>query len=402
MSDILYTTLHIYEMNRILIIVVLSIIFAFSALADNWVASWACAPQEAGKNDLPHGDALSGSAVRQIIHMSLSGDSIRLKLSNQHSQDSLIIKSVYISNTDGGSDIDKSSVKWLTFNGKRNVSLPWNGTVVSDAIAYKTDPLQLLSITINYGNVPQVPTIHGGSRTTTYIISQEADENADFSSGKQEVHWYSIVGIDVYRNDSPKCIAILGNSITDGRGSTTDGQDRWTDVLAENLNGEIGVLNLGIGGNCVVNGGIGITGKSRFNRDILSQNGITHVIIFEGINDLGSIRASQETVDNLIKAYQSFIRKAHKHGLKIYGATITPMYGSDYYSEERDAYRRKVNDWIKNSGEFDGVFDIDSIVANPSDRRELNPEYQFDTLHPNATGYRAIGEYVANELKSML
>lgn len=389
-------------MKRILTFVTLIVIFTLSTSADNWVASWACAPQEARENDLPHGDELSGSAVRQVIHMSLSGDSIRLKLSNQHSQDSLIIKSVYIANTDGGADIDKSSVRWLTFNGNRNVSLPWNGNVMSDAIAYKTNPLQLLSITINYGKVPQFPTIHSGSRTTTYIISQEADENADFSTGKKEVHWYSIAGIDVSRNDSPKCIAILGNSITDGRGSTTDGQDRWTDVLAENLDGETGVLNLGIGGNCVVKGGIGITGKSRFNRDILAQNGITHVIIFEGINDLGSRKASQETVDNLIKAYRSFIRKAHKHGLKIYGATITPMYGSDYYSEERDEYRRKVNYWIKNSGEFDGVLDIDSIVANPSDSRELNPAYQFDSLHPNTTGYKAIGEFVANELKKKL
>lgn len=387
-------------MKRISIVIAALIsILSISATANNWVTSWACAPQQAGKNDLPHGGELSGSAVRQVVHLSLSGDSIRLKLSNEHSFDSLNIKSVYIANTSGGADIDKSSVKWLSFDSNSNVSIPQKGYVVSDAVAFKTNPLQLLSITINYADVPEIPTIHGGSRTTSYIIPSEADDNTDFSTGRQEVHWYSITGIDVSRNDSPRCIAILGNSITDGRGSTTDRQDRWTDVLAECLNGEVGVINLGIGGNCVVKGGLGPTGKTRFNQDILAQNGVTDIIIFEGINDLGISNASQVTVDNLIKAYKSFIRKAHERGLRIYGATITPMYGSAYYTVKRDANRKQVNDWIRNSGEFDGVLDIESVVANPADYRELNPEYQFDSLHPNAAGYKAIGEYVANEFK---
>ena len=195
-------------------------------------------------------------------------------------------------------------------------------------------------------------------------------------------------------------IVFLGNSITDGRGTTNDKQNRWTDILAENYNGTVAVLNLGIGGNCVVRGGIGPTGKSRYASDILGQSGVTHVIVFEGINDIGSRSASPQTVDNLIKAYRSFIRKAHKNGLRIYGATITPMKGSGHYSPEREALRQQLNKWILTSGEFDGVLDINSVVANPDDPEELNPKYQFDTLHPNAECYKLIGDYIAKELHS--
>jgi lysophospholipase L1-like esterase len=386
--------------NSILLSLILLVCFGISA--GNWAGSWACAPQQAGNNDLPHGADLSNHAARQVVHLSLGGDSIRLRLSNLHSTFPLTIKSVYIANTTGGSAIDEKSVTYLSFNGEKGVKIPMEGTAVSDNIAFKTTPLQLLSITINYAEVPDLPTIHGGARTTSYIVEGEADASTDFSCGQQEVHWYSINGIDVYTKDTPKVVACLGNSITDGRGSTTDKQDRWTDVLAENFNGKVGVLNLGIGGNCVVYGGIGPNGKTRFNSDILAQTGVTHVIVFEGINDVGSRIASQETVDNLIKAYSAFIRKAHKKGLKIYCGTITPMGGTDYYSEEREGLRQQLNNWIKTAGEFDGVLDIDAVVANPVNPSELNPNYKYDNLHPNAEGYKVIGDYIAKELKSEL
>lgn len=368
--------------------------------AEGWVGTWACAPQKAGNNDLPHGQELSHTSVRQVVHLSIAGDSLRLKLSNEHSDAPLEIKSVYIANTQGGCEIDHQSITELKFNGRSEATVAWGGTIVSDPVAFKTTPLQLLSITINYGNVPEFPTIHGGSRTTSYIIPNSNNVNANFHNGQKELHWYSISGIDVWRKDNPKCIAALGNSITDGRGTTNDKQNRWTDIVAENYNGNVAILNLGIGGNCVVKGGIGPTGKSRFSTDILGQSGVTHVIIFEGINDIGSHTASQQTVDNLIKSYRRFIRKAHQNGLKIYGATITPMKGSGHYSPEREALRQQVNHWILTSGEFDGTLDINSLVANPSDREELNPKYQFDSLHPNAECYKLIGDYIAKELES--
>lgn len=370
--------------------------------AEGWIGSWACAPQKAGNNDLPHGKELSNSSVRQVVHLSVAGDSLRLKLSNEHSEAPLEIKSVYIANTQGGCEIDQKSLTELKFKGVSGADVPWGGTVVSDPVAFRTSPLQLLSITVNYGDVPEIPTIHGGSRTTSYILPNSCDVNADYSEGQKELHWYSISGVDVWRKDSPKCIAALGNSITDGRGTTNDKQNRWTDVVAENFNGEVAVLNLGIGGNCVVRGGLGPTGKSRYATDILGQSGLTHIIVFEGINDLGSSQASQQTVDDLIKAYRRFIRKAHDRGLKIYGATITPMKGSGHYSPEHETLRKQVNNWILTSGEFDGVLDINSVVMNPEDPEELKPEYQFDTLHPNAEGYKAIGDYIANELKNAL
>jgi lysophospholipase L1-like esterase len=330
----------------------------------------------------------------------VGGRKLRIYLSNEHSTDSLEIRSIYIANL--GADqrhIAAESATQVTFMTERSVTIPAGGVRLSDPIDFEISPLQRVSITISYGHVPQPATIHSGSRTNSFIISGEADFAADFSGARAEQHWYSIVGLDVLTATPTECIACLGNSITDGRGVTIDADNRWTDVLAEQLGGEVGVLNLGIGGNCVLSGGLGPTAKERFATDVLQKSGVTKVIVFEGVNDIGSKNATDKTADQLIKTYKWFIRKSHNAGLRIYGATITPMMGSDYYSPAKEAIRCKVNDWILNSGEFDGVLDISAIVANPSNSAELRPEYQYDALHPNPAGYKAIGQYVANYFK---
>ncbi len=346
---------------------------------------------------MPHGNELSGSAVRQIVRATVGGSKISLHLSNEHSTEPLEIKSVYVANVgEEHFDIDPSTVRAIAFNGCDSVTIPSGMEIASDAVEFDLAPLQRLSITINYGHVPAMPTIHSGSRTHSYILPTAADALTDFSGARSEQHWYSISGLDVITDEPTECIACLGNSITDGRGVTIDADNRWTDILANQLEGRVAVLNLGIGGNCVLRGGLGPTARERFNSDILAKSGVTKVIVFEGINDIGSTAATAETGSRLIRAYQRFINKAHDAGIEIYGATITPMKGSGYYSDEHEKIRQEVNDWILHSVEFDGVLDLSSVVANPDDSSELNPQYQFDAIHPNPDGYRAIGLYIAD------
>ena len=198
-----------------------------------------------------------------------------------------------------------------------------------------------------------------------------------------------------------ECIAVIGNSITDGRGSTTNLQNRWPDIMAQTLaaaNGkEYGVLNLGIGGNCVVRGGLSEPALKRFDRDILGQEGVTSLVIFEGINDIGGSKGrSEQMAQELIKGFQEMVTKAHARGLKVYLATITP-FGKCFYDDSffKEAARQTVNQWIRTNKEADGYIDFDEAMRDPEHPSQLKADLQEDWLHPNAKGYRVMGEYAA-------
>ena len=189
-------------------------------------------------------------------------------------------------------------------------------------------------------------------------------------------------------------IAILGDSITDGRGSTTNGNDRWPDVLSARLRGneataEVAVLNQGIGGNAILVGGLGPNMVARMDRDVIAQPGVKWLIVFEGINDLGG---GQSSAAEIIAAYDQTITRAHDHGIKVYGATITPYAECFYWTEEGEAKRAAINDWIQHSGRFDAVIDFDQAVRDPANPVMLRAEYDTgDHLHLNQTGLRAMG-----------
>lgn len=363
-----------------------------------WTGTWATAPEFTGPGDMPQTETLTGNALRQTIHVSLGGDNMRLKLSNEYSAEPVEISSIYVANPTEGYDIDAKSARYLTFNGKKNITIPAGEAVYSDPLDFNLDPLQLLSVTTNYGSsTPVNATSHRGSRTSSYIMKGESKPKKKFVPAERLEHWYNISALEVDVDDKP-CIAIIGNSITDGRGTTTDKQNRWTDVLAEGLNGEAGVLNLGIGGNCVLAGGLSDPAVKRFDRDILGQNGITAIMIYEGINDIGWSRESEKTAAQLIETYKKFIAQAREKGLKVYGGTITQMGNTDYLTYFHEAARQTVNDWIRNSGEFDAVVDFDAVIADPDKPDTMNPEYQFDWLHPNPAGYKAMGNHAVEVL----
>ena len=379
-----------------------------------WTGTWATATERSGDADMPKA-TLSNHAVRQTVHVSLGGSILRLQLSNTFCQEPVDIKSVYIADAVEGSDIAAATARYLTFSGRKAVTIEGGKTVVSDGVKYQLRPLQRLSITINYGaRTPKNATGHRGSRTTTYIMQGESKPKAAFPVAEAVERWYNIDAIDVQATATipdglpPGCIAVLGNSITDGRGSTTDAQNRWTDILAEQLEGKVGVLNLGIGGNCVLQGGLGEPAVDRFDRDILGQRGVTTLVVFEGVNDIGGSKSVEKTSRQLIRAYQKFIAKAHERGIRVWLGTITPIGNSGYWSYFHEACRQTVNEWIRSAASggsaaeapaADGVIDFDQLVRDPRKPAQMRPDWQFDWLHPNAEGYKNMGMEAAEKLR---
>ena len=370
--------------------------------AKKWVGTWSTAPQLVEPGNMPPSPGLTNNSLRQVIRVSIGGDTLRVKFSNEFSSSAVTLKSVQIAVSTGGNTINVSTNKELKFHASAEVTMNAGGGVTSDPIAFHLKPRMDVAITIYYGQTSATVTGHPGSRTTSYIISGNTATTTDFKNAVTTDHWYNINTIDVLTPSTAACVAILGNSITDGRGSTTNMQNRWPDVFSESLlknssTQHIGVLNLGIGGNCVLSGGLGPTGVSRYDRDILNQQGIRWVIVFEGVNDIGRVNsaaAATTTANNLIAAYSQMIVEAHAKNIRIYGATITPFHGNFYYNEYSELCRNVVNEWIRAKGNYDACIDFDKTLRNPRDTSRLVSTYQNDGLHPDAAGYKTMGESV--------
>lgn len=373
--------------------------------AQNWVGTWATAVEYTGPSDMPK-TSLSERSVREIIHVSLGGETLRLQLSNVFGNEDVEIRSVFIADAKDSCDIDVKTAKYLTFNGKKNIKIEAGKDVFSDNIKYHLSPLQRLAITICYDKqTPEHATSHRGSRTTSYIIKGEAKPKTPFTGDVEKVdHWYNIAALDVIAAEGTPVVAALGNSITDGRGTTTNLQNRWTDRLAEAFDGKVGVLNLGIGGNSVLRGGISQPALVRFDRDILGQRGVNTLIIYEGVNDIGGAKENTQKDNSiarsneLIEAYKTMTEKAHAAGMKVYIATICPFKGNGYYTFFHEAARQTVNEWIRTQKVADGVIDFDAQVRDANDPAKLRKELSDDWLHLNPAGYKVMGEYAAKVL----
>lgn len=370
--------------------------------ASHWVGTWGTAPQLVEVKNMPPAPGLSGNSLRQIVRVSVGGSKIRLKFTNEFSQEPLTMESVQIAVSTGGNRIDGATCKFLKFQGKKAVTLSPGSVLLSDPISFKLKARMDVAVTIRFGATSKTLTGHPGSRTTSYLLAGNASRTQDFTGSIETDHWYVLNGIEVMAPATTAAVAILGNSITDGRGSDTNKQNRWPDILSQRLlaTKQVGVLNLGIGGNCVLRGGLGPTALNRFERDILGQQGLKWVLVFIGVNDIGGTPNTQEaadrTAEKLIEAYQSFIDRAHAKGLKVYGATIMPFKGNSYYSEFREQCRNKVNEWIRTSGHYDACIDFDQCMRDPADPASLpaDMDFQNDFLHPNAQGYVKMGEFV--------
>ena len=378
--------------------------------AQNWVGTWATAPQTVVRSFMPYNNCMTNRSVRQVVKVSIGGDVIRLKLSNIYSMQPVEIRSIYIAHAKDSFSIDAKSAQYFKFGNSYKTVIPAGKQIVSDALKFNLRNLERVAITINYTSAPEVPTVHMGSRTTSYIMKGVTNAHSNFEKAFRENHWYNISGIDVYTmNNNMSAIAIIGNSITDGKCSTDNAQNRWPDVMSEMLQlkhkiTNQGVLNLGIGNNRVtVPGGFGALAKERFDRDILMQNGVKQVIIFEGVNDIGAARnGSSETVARqIIESIQGMVKKAKARKMKVYLGTITPFKGAGYYTHFHEAARLYVNDWIRSQAKnVNGILDFAKLLQDPNDDRRMKREYASnDWLHPNPTGYKAMGIYAADIVK---
>ncbi len=397
-------------MKRLLVFLMMFYALSTYSLAQNWVGTWATAPQTVVKSFMPYNNCMTNRSVRQVVKVSIGGDVIRLKLSNIYSMQPVEIRSIYIAHAKDSSDIDAKTAQYFKFGNSYKTVIPAGKQIVSNALKFKLRNLERVAITINYTSAPEIPTVHMGSRTTSYIMKGVTNAHSNFAKAFRENHWYNISGIDVYTmSNNMSAIAIIGNSITDGKCSTDNAQNRWPDVMSEMLQlkhkiTNQGVLNLGIGNNRVtVPGGFGALAKERFDRDILMQSGVKKVVIFEGVNDIGAARSgSSETVARkIIESIQGMMKKAKARKMKVYLGTITPFKGAGYYTHFHEAARLYVNDWIRSQAKnVDGILDFAKLLQDPNDDRRMKREYASnDWLHPNPTGYKAMGIYAADIVK---
>ena len=397
-------------MKRLLVLLMVFCAISTVSSAQNWVGTWATAPQTVVRSFMPYNNCMTNRSVRQVVKVSIGGDVIRLKLSNIYSMQPVEIRSIYIAHAKDSSDIDAKTAQYFKFGNSYKTVIPAGKQIVSDALKFNLRNLERVAITINYTSAPEVPTVHMGSRTTSYIMKGVTNAHSNFEKAFRENHWYNISGIDVYTmSNNMSAIAIIGNSITDGKCSTDNAQNRWPDVMSEMLQlkhkiTHQGVLNLGIGNNRVtVPGGFGALAKERFDRDILMQNGVKKVIIFEGVNDIGAARSgnSETVARQIIESIQGMVKKAKARKMKVYLGTITPFKGAGYYTHFHEAARLYVNDWIRSQARnVDGILDFAKLLQDPNDDRRMKREYASnDWLHPNPTGYKAMGIYAADIVK---
>lgn len=391
----------------------------FAAKADirppTWVGTWASAQWLAEGDKVLPVELKHNVTLRQIVRVSIGGDTLRLHVSNALGKEPLHIQAVHVARPLSlpSSKIDPTTNRRVTFRQQSQITIPAGAELTSDEIALEIEPLSHLSITMQLPTVPEHQTSHVASHTTSYAATDTVPTSPELPSAQAVDHWYFLSGVDVLSRNGFAIVA-LGDSITDGTGSTKNGNDRWTDVLAERLqrsskHRHIGVLNAGIGGNRVLLDGNGPNALARFDRDVLARSNVRYLIVLEGINDLGTLtRAApvpEEQHESLVRQmttiYGEFIDKARTHGIKVYGGTLLPFIGFEYYhpNERNELDRERVNAWIRTRGHFDAVIDFDRVAADPDNPQRLNPEYDSgDHIHPSPAGYRALGNAIPLEL----
>jgi len=377
-------------------------------MGPNWVGSWAAAEQmPEANNSLPASD-LRDATLRQVVHLSIGGEALRVHISNAFGTAPLIFTSVHIARpiSSASPRIDASTDRALTFSGHQDATIPAGAEYISDPIAFAVAAQSDLAITFHVDDPPEGETGHPGSRATSYLAHGDHVADADLPGAITFEHWFNIAGVDVSAPPGAAAIVALGDSITDGHGSTTNGNDRWPDDLARRLRATmpargLAVLNLGIGGNRLLLDGLGPNALARFDRDVLAQPGVRYLLVLEGINDIGTFglqgsteqAAHDRLVRSIIGAYEQIVLRAHAHGVRVLGGTLTPFTGSTYYKPGpmSEADRIAVNEWIRAPGHFDAVVDFDRVVRDPRQPEVLLPAYDSgDHLHLSPAGYRAM------------
>ena len=362
-----------------------------------YFATWATAVYETEHPKLE----LTNNSIRQIVHISASGENLRLKLSNRLGKTKMEIKEITIADslTQGTGEIVLNTLTPLTFNGgEKGIIISPGEEIYSDTISYSLKALSEIAISIYFGETPENLTGHPASRTNSFIEEGNKIYNQSISRENKIAHWYVISAVEVSSNPRKKTIVCFGDSITDGSGSTDDKQNRWPDLLSTKLHlnletSDIAVVNKGIGGNKITTQGL-----ERFSYDVLEVKGVSHIIVLYGVNDINNYNS---TSSDLISAYKQIIYKAHKNNIYIYGGTILPYGKYGKWNEEREKSRQETNDWIrttkKEDGGFDGFFDFDKLIRDPDNPQIMYSSYDCgDGLHPSPEGYQQLVQAIDN------
>jgi lysophospholipase L1-like esterase len=396
---------------------------AAPSTSGKWVHTWTAMPQLTEPGNLPPAPytqadrVLVDSTLRQTVHISLGGGLIRLRFSNAFGGSALPITAASIAlpvdGKAGVSGIRPGTTRPLTFDGRSSVTVPVGAQIVSDPVALNVGAQSNLTVTmyLAQGQLTTNITSHPGSRTTSYLVPGNQVDAADLTGATTADHWYFISGVEAFEPDRAAGVVMLGDSLTDGRGSTTNQNDRWPDQLLQRLHADrhtanVAVLNQAAGGNRVLNDGLGPNALGRIDRDVLSTSGVAWLLVFEGVNDIGTADATDAAqtavTADLIGAFDQIVTRAHAQGIKVYGATITPFGGNTGYDDPaglRERSRQQVNTWIRTGHRFDAVVDFDKAARDPAQPRQLLPAYDVgDHLHMNPTGYRALADAVPSTL----
>ena len=348
---------------------------------------------------------VNNQTLRQIVRTSVGGSRVRIVLSNAFGTAPIEIGAGNIALRDKESSLITSSVKPLTVAGASTFTVLAGATLVTDPIDLAVPPVSDLVIDLyvpnDLGISPSPVTTHNGASQTNFV-SETGNHSGvtNLPVNARSGAWFMIARVEVMAPAGTAAVVTFGDSITDGARSTADTNNRWPDQLARRLaarkGGGVAVLNAGISGNRVLGDGAGVSALARFDRDVLMQTGVTHVVVMEGINDIGIARNNPSpSADDLIVGHKQLIDRAHARGLKIYGATLTPYEGAAYYSPEGEAKRQALNNWIRTSKAYDGVIDFDMVTRDPAAPTKFLPAYDSgDHLHPGDAGYKAMGDAV--------
>jgi lysophospholipase L1-like esterase len=374
---------------------------------EHWVGTWSSAlhqpsPGPPGLTNL----GFDNQTLRQIVRTSVGGDQVRVRLST-FGASALLIGAAHVALRAAGADIVPESDRTLTFGGQPSITIPPGAIVISDPVPLQVAALGDLAVSIFVPGSTGPATWHFVALRTSYISpSGDFTGSVVMPVASTTQAWFWLAGVEVVAPEKTGQIVTFGDSVTDGPGSTPDTNNRWPDHLARRLlaqpgNHKMSVVNEAISGNRLLHDGLGPNGLARFDRDVLTQTGVTHVIVLLGNNDIwfGELIFPSEavTADQIIQGHRQLIHRARARGLTIYGGTLTPLHGfvPDSVFPVIEAKRQAINAWIRTSGEYDAVIDFDEVTRDPSFPARLLPLYDSgDHLHPNDEGYEAMGNAI--------
>ena len=388
-----------------------------TASTNAWIATWATSPQSGTPNPREPLLSIDDQTVRERVHASIGGNQVRLRFSNEFGSSALLIGAATVAIPTDASTIKEESIQNITFEGRKSIEIPVGAPVVSDPISFSLTPGTEISISIYFPKRLTTPTLHAFAFKHA-VVSQHGDftHEKKIDPAALSTASISVTGVLVPAQPSNRLVVAFGDSITDGDGSTVDADNNWPNNLIRRIakkskDSTLAVVNEGIVGNRLLRDAdiFGVSALARFDRDALVLPGISHIVLLEGINDIGFAGAKIDgqyladpaetlSAQDIINAYRQLISRAHARGIKVIGATITPCEGVDipgYYSDAKESVRETVNKWIRTSGAFDGIIDFDAIVRDPDHPTRLLPKLASkDHLHPNDAGYKAVADSI--------